>query len=134
VAVQTRRLSARNDFAGNAIVSGGYVLVAHDTGRALHTPLPDDERACAFDYHSGSTRKQLLLPSLCCQTDPRFYGARTKRQRFCGANIHRFGSGCPRSSDKSRTARSSCPRIVSLPAIRLLHFPDLGVSLFVHPS
>jgi hypothetical protein len=46
VAVQTRRLSARSDFAGNAIVGVGLVLVANDGGRALHTPLPDDERTC----------------------------------------------------------------------------------------
>jgi hypothetical protein len=57
VAVQTRRLSARSDFAGNAIVSVGLVLVANDSGRALHTPLPDDERAGAFGHHSRSTRK-----------------------------------------------------------------------------
>jgi hypothetical protein len=57
VAVQTRRLSARDDFAGNAIVGAGFVLVANDGGRALHTPLPDDELACAFGYYSRSTRK-----------------------------------------------------------------------------
>ena len=59
VAVQTRRLSASNDFAGDAIVGAGFVLVAHDAGRALHTPLPDDddERARAFGDHSRSTRK-----------------------------------------------------------------------------
>jgi hypothetical protein len=57
VAVQTRRLSARSDFAGNAIVGVGLVLVANDGGRALHTPLPDDERTCAFGYYSRGTRK-----------------------------------------------------------------------------
>jgi hypothetical protein len=57
MAVQTRRLSARSDFAGNAIVSVGLVLVANDGGRALHTPLPDDERACAFGYYSRGACK-----------------------------------------------------------------------------
>jgi hypothetical protein len=57
VAVQTRRLSARNDFAGNAIVGVGLVLVANDGGRALHTPLPDDELAFALGYYSRSTCK-----------------------------------------------------------------------------
>jgi hypothetical protein len=57
VAVQTRRLSARNDFAGNAIVGVGLVLVANDGSRALHAPLPDDEFACTLGYYSTSTRK-----------------------------------------------------------------------------
>jgi hypothetical protein len=59
MAVQIRRLSARNDVAGNAIVSVGFVLVAHDTGRALHTPLPDDEdqRGGTFSYDSSCTRR-----------------------------------------------------------------------------
>ena len=57
MAVQIRRLSARNDVAGNAIVSAGFVLVANDGGRALHTPLPDDERACAFGYYSRGACK-----------------------------------------------------------------------------
>jgi len=57
VAVQIRSLSARNDVAGNAIVSAWFVLVAHGAGRALHAPLPDDELACAFGYYSSCTRR-----------------------------------------------------------------------------
>ena len=57
MAVQTRSLGAGIDLAGDAIVGGGLVLVAYRAGRAVHTPLPDDERACAFGYHSRSARK-----------------------------------------------------------------------------
>jgi len=72
MAVQTSRLRAGNDSAGDAIVGAGFVLVAHGAGQALHTSLPDDERAYAFGQHSRSIRKWFLLPSLCRQTDARF--------------------------------------------------------------
>jgi hypothetical protein len=105
VAVQTRRLNARSDIAGDAVVGVGFVLVAHGAGRPLHTPLPDDERAGAFRNHSSSTRKWLLLPSLCSQTDARFVASGSKRQWLSGSfNVDRLGSGYPGSSDNIRTA------------------------------
>jgi DNA-binding beta-propeller fold protein YncE len=51
VAVQTRRLSAGNGCTRYASFGAGCVLVAHGAGRALHTPLPDDERACVIGHH-----------------------------------------------------------------------------------
>ncbi len=59
MADQIRLVSARNDVAGNAIVCARFVLVAHDAGRALHTPLPDDEDECGgtFSYYSNCTRR-----------------------------------------------------------------------------
>jgi len=66
-----------------------------------------------------------MLPSLSCETDSRFDSAGSKRQWLCSSDIHRFGSGCPRGSDKSGTARSARPRVISLPSVRFLHFPDL---------
>jgi len=94
VLVQTRRLGAGNGCTGSASFGAGFVLVAHGAGRALHTPLPDDERACAFGHHSRITRKWFLLPSLGCQTDARFDASGSKRQRLSvGSNIQRLGSG-----------------------------------------
>lgn len=88
MAVQTRHLSARNDFAGDAIVGAGFVLVANDAGRALHAPLPDDERACVIGHDSRCTRKWLLLPSLRRQADPGFNASGSKRQqRWAGPDI-----------------------------------------------
>jgi hypothetical protein len=107
------------------------VLVAHGAGQPLHAPLPDDKRAGGGSHHSRSAREWLLLPSLGRQTDARFDASGSKQQWLSvGSNIHRLGFGYPSSSDKSRTTRSTRPSIVSLPPVRLLHFPDLVLSPF----
>jgi hypothetical protein len=82
--LQIRRLGAGNGCTGYTSFGGGFVLVAHGAGRALQAPLPDDERACAFDHGSGCVGKYLLLPSLRRQADPGFNASGSKRPQHWG--------------------------------------------------
>ena len=79
--IQTRRRSTRNDFAGDASIGAGFMLVAYVGSEGLHSSLPNDERVFAFDDGSGGVSKYLLLPSLRGQANPSFNTSSSNQQQ-----------------------------------------------------